>query len=68
MFPMDSIPSIFGVYQHNLLAKKKAPLTNNSCLQLAQEPKPQPVRVHVCVFCPFEIDTIFPAAGSSVGN
>ena len=28
----------------------------SSCLQLAQEPKPQPVKV--CVFCPFEIDVI----------
>ena len=28
----------------------------SSCLQLAQEPNPQPVKV--CVFCPFEIDVI----------
>ena len=30
----------------------------SSCLQLAQEPNPQPVKV--CVFCQFEIDVIFP--------
>ena len=30
----------------------------NSCLQLAEEPKPQPVKVRV--FCPIEIDLIFP--------